>query len=164
MAWTVFSLYLSISHYHSFIQHHRHTNKYLSLSLYLSLYHSLIQHHRHTNEFCTSPLSYLSIALLLINTNKPTMTLLILSLSVAWIICFFNRRRWESFLPEGLLARLYSISIRCKQLAFPAMLRMTLDPLTHRILGNRLTELEKKLKTLEVSGFWSLPGVCVCLC
>ncbi|XP_031441067.1 coiled-coil domain-containing protein 149-like isoform X1 [Clupea harengus] len=29
---------------------------------------------------------------------------------------------------------------------------------TNKILGNRLTELEKKLKTLEVSGFWSLPG------
>ncbi|XP_062372087.1 coiled-coil domain-containing protein 149-A [Sardina pilchardus] len=29
---------------------------------------------------------------------------------------------------------------------------------TNRILGNRVSELEKKLKTLEVSGFWSLPG------
>ncbi|XP_066537398.1 coiled-coil domain-containing protein 149-A isoform X2 [Hoplias malabaricus] len=29
---------------------------------------------------------------------------------------------------------------------------------TNRILGNRVEELERKLKTLEVSGFWSLPG------
>ncbi|XP_071024551.1 coiled-coil domain-containing protein 149-like isoform X2 [Oncorhynchus clarkii lewisi] len=29
---------------------------------------------------------------------------------------------------------------------------------TNRILGNRVGELEKKLKTLEVSGLWSLPG------
>ncbi|KAG9339146.1 hypothetical protein JZ751_024178 [Albula glossodonta] len=29
---------------------------------------------------------------------------------------------------------------------------------TNKILGNRVAELEKKLKTLEVSGFWSLPG------
>ncbi|XP_026792257.3 coiled-coil domain-containing protein 149-A isoform X4 [Pangasianodon hypophthalmus] len=29
---------------------------------------------------------------------------------------------------------------------------------TNRILGNRVAELEKKLKTLEVSGLWSLPG------
>ncbi|KAG5845653.1 hypothetical protein ANANG_G00141560 [Anguilla anguilla] len=29
---------------------------------------------------------------------------------------------------------------------------------TNKILGNRVSELEKKLKTLEVSGFWSLPG------
>lgn len=28
-----------------------------------------------------------------------------------------------------------------------------------RILGNRVADLEKKLKTLEVSGLWSLPGV-----
>ncbi|XP_058250998.1 coiled-coil domain-containing protein 149-A isoform X5 [Hemibagrus wyckioides] len=28
---------------------------------------------------------------------------------------------------------------------------------TNRILGNRVAELEKKLKTLEVSGLWSLP-------
>ncbi|XP_066537400.1 coiled-coil domain-containing protein 149-A isoform X3 [Hoplias malabaricus] len=28
---------------------------------------------------------------------------------------------------------------------------------TNRILGNRVEELERKLKTLEVSGFWSLP-------
>ncbi|XP_041740268.2 coiled-coil domain-containing protein 149 isoform X3 [Coregonus clupeaformis] len=28
----------------------------------------------------------------------------------------------------------------------------------NRILGNRVGELEKKLKTLEVSGIWSLPG------
>ncbi len=27
-----------------------------------------------------------------------------------------------------------------------------------RILGNRVAELEKKLKTLEISGLWSLPG------
>lgn len=27
-----------------------------------------------------------------------------------------------------------------------------------RILGNRVAELEKKLKTLETSGLWSLPG------
>lgn len=27
-----------------------------------------------------------------------------------------------------------------------------------RILGNRVAELEKKLKTLEMSGLWSLPG------
>lgn len=27
-----------------------------------------------------------------------------------------------------------------------------------RILGNRVAELEKKLRTLEVSGLWSLPG------
>uniref|UniRef100_A0A674NQD9 Coiled-coil domain containing 149a n=1 Tax=Takifugu rubripes TaxID=31033 RepID=A0A674NQD9_TAKRU len=30
---------------------------------------------------------------------------------------------------------------------------------TNRILGNRVADLEKKLKTLEVSGLWSLPGV-----
>ncbi|CAH1258328.1 CCDC149 [Branchiostoma lanceolatum] len=29
---------------------------------------------------------------------------------------------------------------------------------TNKILGNRVNELEKKLKTLEVSGLWSLPG------
>ncbi|XP_067106942.1 coiled-coil domain-containing protein 149-B-like isoform X1 [Osmerus mordax] len=29
---------------------------------------------------------------------------------------------------------------------------------TNKILGNRVAELEKKLKTLEVSGLWSLPG------
>ncbi|XP_076852143.1 coiled-coil domain-containing protein 149-A isoform X2 [Brachyhypopomus gauderio] len=29
---------------------------------------------------------------------------------------------------------------------------------TNRILGNRVAELEQKLKTLEVSGLWSLPG------
>ncbi|XP_051502382.1 coiled-coil domain-containing protein 149-like isoform X2 [Myxocyprinus asiaticus] len=29
---------------------------------------------------------------------------------------------------------------------------------TNRILGNRIADLEKKLKTLEVSGLWSLPG------
>ncbi|XP_052003801.1 coiled-coil domain-containing protein 149-A [Xyrauchen texanus] len=29
---------------------------------------------------------------------------------------------------------------------------------TNRILGNRVTDLEMKLKTLEVSGLWSLPG------
>ncbi|XP_062849238.1 coiled-coil domain-containing protein 149-A [Trichomycterus rosablanca] len=29
---------------------------------------------------------------------------------------------------------------------------------TNRILGNRVSELEMKLKTLEVSGLWSLPG------
>ncbi|XP_017328232.2 coiled-coil domain-containing protein 149-A isoform X3 [Ictalurus punctatus] len=29
---------------------------------------------------------------------------------------------------------------------------------TNRILGNRVAELEKKLKTLEVSGLWSLPA------
>ncbi|KAJ3593761.1 hypothetical protein NHX12_006095 [Muraenolepis orangiensis] len=29
---------------------------------------------------------------------------------------------------------------------------------TNRILGNRQEELERKLKTLEVSGLWSLPG------
>ncbi|XP_028857409.1 coiled-coil domain-containing protein 149-A isoform X2 [Denticeps clupeoides] len=29
---------------------------------------------------------------------------------------------------------------------------------TNRILGNRVSELERKLKTLEVSGLWSLPG------
>lgn len=28
----------------------------------------------------------------------------------------------------------------------------------HKILGNRVAELEKKLKTLEMSGLWSLPG------
>jgi hypothetical protein len=27
-----------------------------------------------------------------------------------------------------------------------------------RILGSRVAELEKKLRTLEVSGLWSLPG------
>ena len=27
-----------------------------------------------------------------------------------------------------------------------------------RILGNRVAELEKKLKSLEMSGLWSLPG------
>ncbi|XP_064880757.1 coiled-coil domain-containing protein 149-like isoform X2 [Oncorhynchus nerka] len=31
---------------------------------------------------------------------------------------------------------------------------------TNKILGNRVGELEKKLKTLEVSGLWSLPGLC----
>ncbi|XP_038855782.1 coiled-coil domain-containing protein 149-like isoform X1 [Salvelinus namaycush] len=30
---------------------------------------------------------------------------------------------------------------------------------TNKILGNRVGELEKKLKTLEVSGLWSLPGL-----
>ncbi|XP_056298255.1 coiled-coil domain-containing protein 149-A isoform X2 [Pseudoliparis swirei] len=30
---------------------------------------------------------------------------------------------------------------------------------TNRILGNRVTDLERKLKTLEVSGLWSLPVV-----
>ncbi|KAL2097462.1 hypothetical protein ACEWY4_006669 [Coilia grayii] len=30
---------------------------------------------------------------------------------------------------------------------------------TNKILGNRVAELEKKLKTLEVSGLWSLPGL-----
>ncbi|XP_034471378.1 coiled-coil domain-containing protein 149-like isoform X1 [Hippoglossus hippoglossus] len=30
---------------------------------------------------------------------------------------------------------------------------------TNRILGNRVADLEKKLKTLEVSGLWSLPGL-----
>nr|XP_055068312.1 coiled-coil domain-containing protein 149-A [Misgurnus anguillicaudatus] len=29
---------------------------------------------------------------------------------------------------------------------------------TNRILGNRIADLERKLKTLEVSGFWSVPG------
>ncbi|XP_070613058.1 coiled-coil domain-containing protein 149 isoform X1 [Erythrolamprus reginae] len=29
---------------------------------------------------------------------------------------------------------------------------------TNKILGNRVSELEKKLRTLEVSGLWSLPG------
>ncbi|XP_023688112.2 coiled-coil domain-containing protein 149-A isoform X2 [Paramormyrops kingsleyae] len=29
---------------------------------------------------------------------------------------------------------------------------------TNKILGNRVAELEKKLKTLELSGLWSLPG------
>nr|XP_057924860.1 coiled-coil domain-containing protein 149-A isoform X2 [Doryrhamphus excisus] len=29
---------------------------------------------------------------------------------------------------------------------------------TNRILGNRVSDLERKLKTLEVAGFWSLPG------
>ncbi|KAJ8247437.1 hypothetical protein GJAV_G00246390 [Gymnothorax javanicus] len=29
---------------------------------------------------------------------------------------------------------------------------------TNKILGNRVAELEKKLKTLEVAGLWSLPG------
>ncbi|XP_060922115.1 coiled-coil domain-containing protein 149-A [Limanda limanda] len=29
---------------------------------------------------------------------------------------------------------------------------------TNRILGNRVSDLERKLKTLEVSGLWSLPG------
>ncbi|XP_070710491.1 coiled-coil domain-containing protein 149-A [Pempheris klunzingeri] len=29
---------------------------------------------------------------------------------------------------------------------------------TNRILGNRVADLERKLKTLEVSGLWSLPG------
>uniref|UniRef100_A0A8C2HVC8 Coiled-coil domain containing 149a n=1 Tax=Cyprinus carpio TaxID=7962 RepID=A0A8C2HVC8_CYPCA len=31
---------------------------------------------------------------------------------------------------------------------------------TNRILGNRVADLERKLKTLEISGFWSLPGEC----
>lgn len=31
---------------------------------------------------------------------------------------------------------------------------------SHRILGKRMAELEKKLKTLELSGLWSLPGGC----
>ncbi|XP_030643817.1 coiled-coil domain-containing protein 149-B [Chanos chanos] len=30
---------------------------------------------------------------------------------------------------------------------------------TNKILGNRVGELERKLKTLEVSGLWSLPGI-----
>ncbi|XP_067297394.1 coiled-coil domain-containing protein 149-B isoform X2 [Pseudorasbora parva] len=30
---------------------------------------------------------------------------------------------------------------------------------TNKILGNRVAELERKLKTLEVSGLWSLPGI-----
>ncbi|KAJ4948725.1 hypothetical protein JOQ06_020250 [Pogonophryne albipinna] len=30
---------------------------------------------------------------------------------------------------------------------------------TNRILGNRVGDLERKLKTLEVSGLWSLPGL-----
>ncbi|XP_076581340.1 coiled-coil domain-containing protein 149-A isoform X1 [Chaetodon auriga] len=30
---------------------------------------------------------------------------------------------------------------------------------TNRILGNRVADLERKLKTLEVSGLWSLPGL-----
>ena len=30
--------------------------------------------------------------------------------------------------------------------------------LIFRILGNRVSELEKKLKTLEVSGLWSVSG------
>ncbi|KAM3864829.1 uncharacterized protein ACN63O_010524 [Diretmus argenteus] len=30
---------------------------------------------------------------------------------------------------------------------------------TNKILGNRVAELEEKLKTLEVSGLWSLPGL-----
>ncbi|XP_017564526.1 coiled-coil domain-containing protein 149-B isoform X1 [Pygocentrus nattereri] len=30
---------------------------------------------------------------------------------------------------------------------------------TNKILGNRIAELEGKLKTLEVSGLWSLPGI-----
>ncbi|XP_031706617.1 coiled-coil domain-containing protein 149-A isoform X1 [Anarrhichthys ocellatus] len=30
---------------------------------------------------------------------------------------------------------------------------------TNRILGNRLADLERKLKTLEVAGLWSLPGL-----
>ncbi|XP_036407319.1 coiled-coil domain-containing protein 149-like [Megalops cyprinoides] len=30
---------------------------------------------------------------------------------------------------------------------------------TNKILGNRVAELEKKLKTLEVSGLWCLPGL-----
>nr|XP_033466103.1 coiled-coil domain-containing protein 149-A isoform X5 [Epinephelus lanceolatus] len=34
---------------------------------------------------------------------------------------------------------------------------------TNRILGNRVADLEKKLKTLEVSGLWSLPGNGLCL-
>ncbi|CAM5109369.1 unnamed protein product [Eretmochelys imbricata] len=29
---------------------------------------------------------------------------------------------------------------------------------TNKILGNRVAELEKKLRTLEISGLWSLPG------
>ncbi|KAM4583578.1 coiled-coil domain-containing protein 149-B-like [Odontesthes bonariensis] len=29
----------------------------------------------------------------------------------------------------------------------------------NKILGNRVAELEKKLKTLEISGLWSLPGL-----
>uniref|UniRef100_A0A673VX36 Coiled-coil domain containing 149a n=1 Tax=Salmo trutta TaxID=8032 RepID=A0A673VX36_SALTR len=33
---------------------------------------------------------------------------------------------------------------------------------TNRILGNRVAELERKLKTLEVSGLWSLPGLEQC--
>ena len=28
-----------------------------------------------------------------------------------------------------------------------------------RILGNRVSELEKKLKTLEVAGLWSVSGI-----
>uniref|UniRef100_A0A3Q4H876 Coiled-coil domain containing 149b n=1 Tax=Neolamprologus brichardi TaxID=32507 RepID=A0A3Q4H876_NEOBR len=33
----------------------------------------------------------------------------------------------------------------------------------NKILGNRVAELEKKLKTLEMSGLWSLPGYYNCL-
>ena len=33
-----------------------------------------------------------------------------------------------------------------------------------RILGNRVSELEKKLRTLEVSGLWNVPGeFCACV-
>ena len=35
-----------------------------------------------------------------------------------------------------------------------------LVPSVTRILGHRVAELEKKLKTLEVSGLWSLQGLC----
>ena len=34
----------------------------------------------------------------------------------------------------------------------------TLIFLCHRILGQRVAELEKKLKTLEVSGLWNMSG------
>jgi len=29
----------------------------------------------------------------------------------------------------------------------------------HRILGTRVSELEKKLKTLEMTGFWNTTGI-----
>ncbi|XP_064600204.1 coiled-coil domain-containing protein 149-like isoform X2 [Liolophura sinensis] len=34
---------------------------------------------------------------------------------------------------------------------------------TNKILGNRVSELEKKLKTLEVSGLWNIPANLTCL-
>lgn len=38
------------------------------------------------------------------------------------------------------------------------MLHVNVCCVMNRILGNRVAELEGKLKALEMSGLWSLPG------